>query len=261
MWLRSAVAVSTGAIAWLSVLTQPAAAGGSVFSFHRHYYVAGETVTAISKDLSLNIPTTANLDDGPFFAYLLPAERWIRPPHVPGDAIRLGRVRFVNIRSNPMRADARITFTVPNVPRGSYNVSICNVPCTDTEVGDLVGGWFNVAPPGQRRLLEVRDRLQTRIMNLEFARKAMLRQLSGVRRAFSGRMDELTDRLADVARAPSSKESTPSPLVPTALILAVVVASFTGMLALRVRRLTKTLAVPRLPNGRPHPDFERVGRR
>jgi hypothetical protein len=177
-----------------------AGAGGSVFDFHDAYVVTGDVVTG-STEFSARVGGSgAGPQDGPWETYLLPGDRWIRPGRLPSQAIRLAPVSITG--SGPLR-QATVTFTVPDVPAGSYNFAICNVPCTDTALGDLVGGWLTIARTDQEaQLLRARDDLAQRV---DRARGRLARRIRGVERplnAMIDRVDALEEsadrRLADL---------------------------------------------------------------
>jgi hypothetical protein len=154
MLRRMAVALVAALFLVPTMLSGAAAGGGAVFDFDPTYFVpgdraVGETVFWISgKDRHLLNRT--------FYAYLIPGQEWIEPPRIPDGAVPLGPVTLGGL--------ARISFTVPNVAPGGYNVGICDRPCRHALVGDLVGGWITVVGSQEEaRLLPIIDRLRVRL--------------------------------------------------------------------------------------------------
>lgn len=132
----------------------PAEAGGSVFSFHNRWFAPGQTVAG-KTEFGTASNHAGRVSDGPYFAYLLRGDRWIEPPHVPRDAIRVGQVEMSRAANGFWSASLR--FVVPNVRPGQFMVSLCNDPCRSSNVGDLVGGWIFIAASAE----------QAKIKNLE----------------------------------------------------------------------------------------------
>lgn len=134
----------------------PAEAGGSTFGFNRRWYAPGQLAVGRTQ-FSDGVEEQGRVDDGPYFAYLIRGDRFIEPPHLPGDAILLGRIRMRPLEHGIWEASVR--FVVPNVRPGSYTVSLCNDPCRSSFVGDLMGAWIFVAASAEQakfRNLEAR---------------------------------------------------------------------------------------------------------
>jgi hypothetical protein len=124
------------------------AKGGSYLRFDRLYYHPGESLkleTEFRTDVIGWQP--GSVEDGPYFAYLLPLARripYIDPPHIPKGAVPLGPL-VIQPGSHEEEWLASVSFVVPDVPPGEYWLDICNDPCRHSSVGDLGGGSFQVA--------------------------------------------------------------------------------------------------------------------
>jgi hypothetical protein len=146
----------------LGVPATQAEAGGATFSFHNRWFAAGQIVVGKTQfDLASN--EAGRVFDGPYFAYLLRGERWIEPPHLPRDAIRVGQVEMSRAANGFWWASVR--FVVPKVPPGQYMVSLCNDPCRSSNVGDLVGAWIFIANSAeQAKIKNMEIRIADRVM-------------------------------------------------------------------------------------------------
>ncbi len=150
-----------------------AAGGGAVFDFDSEYYVPGDQVIA-ETSVGFGHGDRADLDEGPFFAWLYRSGTDFDR----GTAVLLGPIDFE--RRGHDVAVARISFSVPDVRPGGYEIATCNEDCSGRWIGDLVGGWFIVVATREEiPLRELEDRLTDRIRSLR------------------GRVDLLRDRLVD----------------------------------------------------------------
>jgi hypothetical protein len=136
----------------------PAQAGGSTFSFHNRWFAPGQT--AVSKtQFSDWAGAQGRVAEGPYFAYLVRGDRFIEPPQLPHNAVRLGQVTMLRVEGTIWEASIR--FVVPRVRPGGHLVSLCNDPCRSTSVGDLVGARISIAATAEQakmRNLEARIR-------------------------------------------------------------------------------------------------------
>jgi hypothetical protein len=80
------IALFAGVFGAVLVPAPSALAGGSVFRFDQRYYVPGDVATG-QVTYSLNGTGSGRWRDRPYYAYLVPGGRWIRPPHFPADAV------------------------------------------------------------------------------------------------------------------------------------------------------------------------------
>lgn len=156
-------------IAGLFMLTTgfAAADGGAALDFQQEFVPPGETATATTA-VWFGKRDVARLDRGPYEAYLLPTDHWIKPPRIPSGAIHVGTIEF----TPPLHGHkglATLSFTVPDVPSASYGVYYCNDPCRIAAVGDLTGGWIRIAEDAEEsRLLAERERFEWKNSSLEW---------------------------------------------------------------------------------------------
>lgn len=123
----------------------PARAGGAWLEPDRRIYVPAEIAT-IRGTFSKVAGNEGRPADGPWFAYLLPEERWIHNDRIPPVAIPLGELRVLGASDGP-GATAVVSFQVPDLPTAWYHVGYCNHPCTLNGMGDLIGSKrFVIAP-------------------------------------------------------------------------------------------------------------------
>jgi hypothetical protein len=138
-----------------------AGGGGSTFDFHRHWLAPGERVFGRTQ-FGDGDQGQGRVADGPYFAYLVRGDRFIEPPDLPRDAVRLGQVRMHRIGGGIWEASIR--FVVPNVRPGTYTVSLCNDPCRNAYVGDLMGAWISIAASvGQAKIRNLEARIEERV--------------------------------------------------------------------------------------------------
>jgi hypothetical protein len=181
-------ALMLAAILAATVVTGGAAAGGgAVFEFDRDYYVPGDRAVG---ETDFWVPRTdRHLLERAFYAYLIPRSGRIDPPSIPSDAVPLGPVALGGL--------ARISFMVPEVRPGPYNVGICDRPCRHAYVGDLMGGWITVVGSREEaRLRVVIDRLEGRLSEVH---SDLARRLSGNQErtaTLQGGLDVLTHEVS-----------------------------------------------------------------
>lgn len=229
-----------------------ARAGGATFEFSTEVAFPGQVVTG----RAVFDPGASGADDlrhGPWDAYLVPgagtgSDPFALPPDAEG-AVLLGPI---TIRSGAPRSHhtAEVTFTVPDVAPGGYLVTVCNRPCRRTLLGDLVGGWLEVAADaeGARALrLEraVTEAFDLRITELEaslgpridrFHRSALDRDGQ-----LTDRLDRLADRLTALEgrvalRGPPPPAEPPSPWLGGWTVAVALAAFWVAAAAARRRR-------------------------
>jgi hypothetical protein len=94
------------------------------------------------------------VNEGPYYAWLVPEGSFGGQARLPESAIRLAP--FAIRWSSKRFANVRAYFTVPSVPSGKYEVIVCNEPCTLSGFGEYVQGWVTVMQtPDEARLLAV----------------------------------------------------------------------------------------------------------
>jgi hypothetical protein len=93
-------------------------------------------------------------NEGPFYAWLIREGSFRGETRLPESAIRLAP--FGISWSSKRFAHVRAHLTVPSVPSGTYEVIVCNEPCTFSGFGEYVQGWVTVMQtPDEARLLAV----------------------------------------------------------------------------------------------------------
>jgi hypothetical protein len=156
LWAVLIIVMVVGGIA------TPAEAGGSTFSFHNRWFAPGQ-VAAGRTQFGDGFGEQGRISDGPYFVYLVRGDRWIEPPQLPPNAIRLAPVKMKRAANGFWWASVR--FVVPKVRPGQYMVSLCNDPCRNSSVGDLIGAWIFIASsPEQAKLKNMERRIADRVM-------------------------------------------------------------------------------------------------
>lgn len=249
-----------------------ASAGGvSSFDFDRRYYVPGDLARGRTT-FDSTIDGSGRVEDGPFYAYLIPENGgYIDPPHIPNRARRLGPLRIVR------STIASIRFRVPSIAPGDYSISLCNLPCRESMVGDLWGGSITiVGSPERARLRLLADRFDLRLSRVERRLAARVRRLGKESTQRSARLEDGVEALqtrvvaleAGLVRLREDERNDLrsvtvwlSALVGLLLLAALVAVS--RRLALRrgasfTRSSVPTgpSAPPRLRDGSPHPDLD-----
>lgn len=130
------------------------------------------------------------LQDGPYHAYLLPEEKWIKPPRIPDGAIRVGTLDFSWI--NERKAVATVSFVVPPLPSDRYSLHYCNDPCTEASIGDLYGTSVLIAQDAETgALLLENERFQARAASSKWRLQKARRQLEKLEQAADGQASEI----------------------------------------------------------------------
>lgn len=236
-------------------LPAPASAGGAWLYPDRQVYLPGETAT-----LGGSFSKVAGLEgrpaDGPWFAYLLPQERWILRDRIPPIAIPIGELEVLGANDGP-NASASISFRIPDLATGWYHVGYCNDPCTLNGMGDLIGSQgFVIAPSRLEGKAFIRiDRLQARLSSARERtvgwrdRVAVLERVNdGLERIYSeqarslesvqSRISVLQAELEMAAAAAAAERATPREMDVTLWIagLAALVGLVLGFVGARRRR-------------------------
>jgi hypothetical protein len=248
---RASSVVPLVLIAVMILPAAPANAGGSLMEPGRRGYGVGETAT-FRGSFSMSGSLEGRLSDGPYIAYLAPVGIYdVDHPR----AIRLGEIRMVH--SDAWGVVATVSFTVPSVPTGQYQLTYCNEPCTVDGIGDLMGGdAIYVAPTRQEALLRERvDRLVWRVAHtrqevrrhereaverLELTQDAQARELALAREEVA----TLESRIGEL-RAASARDE--EPMVPGwAVVIGAVVlaAGILSAAAIARRRREPEFVVP-----------------
>ena len=139
----------------IETATGIAVAGGAVWHFDGEHQPGdiAVSVTSVAWDHDSELGTPA---EGPYLIYLVPeaagTEAW---PDGPAEGMLVG---VVEIAFGPFQAEdgewygphhAIARFEIPDVAPGSYLISHCNDPCTNT-LGDITGGWGLQVVAGSR---------------------------------------------------------------------------------------------------------------
>jgi hypothetical protein len=139
----------------IEMATGIAVAGGAVWHFDGEHQPGdiAVSVTSVAWDHDSGLGTPA---EGPYLIYLVPeAGGTEASPDVPAEGMLVGIVEIV---FGPYQAEdgewygphhAIARFEIPTVPPGSYLISHCNDPCTNT-LGDITGGWGLQVVDGSR---------------------------------------------------------------------------------------------------------------
>jgi hypothetical protein len=239
--MRRTAAIAVLTLGLVALLPAGAHAGGADwFEFDRRYYAPGETAVGRTRVWFASEERARMSTQGRFVAYLLPENRWLRPPGVPKAAVPLGPVTFASPEGTT--AIATLEFTVPQVPNGDWNVSVCNVPCTDSMIGGLAGSSIRIAASSEMAaIMRLEDRLDAR---LHVARRVARRDVRGLadeiqslrteNQVLAGRVDELQADLDEVARR-SRRAASPGFPSPIGWVLVALTVLF-GIVAFRPRR-------------------------
>jgi hypothetical protein len=138
------LAILFGVAVLVVSMAGPVWAKGSSLYFDGLYVAPGEEVVLETEFYTNVRGKSGSVKDGPYYGYLLPAMRFIDPPHIPRAAVFLGPI-LIKPTDREDVWSATISFVMPRVNPGEYTVKICNHPCTHSLVGDLDGSTsFNV---------------------------------------------------------------------------------------------------------------------
>jgi len=151
-----------------SVAALPGSAGangGAYIGLDRTHYQAGET--AVGR-VTAFVPREEQglLERGPFYALLLPEGAALREGRpLPDGTILLGA--FSIEQAEPKWFEARVSFVVPDLPGGFYDLAFCNDPCSVSGLGEPMTGLISIVETSREgELLTERSRLQGRIYGL-----------------------------------------------------------------------------------------------
>lgn len=248
MRARRFVLVVAAALGGVALLPTSASAGGGWSTPERSAYVPAQV--AIVQATIWEDSTGEAIGDGPFIAYLLPANRWIQGGRVPEAAIPVDQVMITRIVGH--RFLARVEFEVPDLPAGPYHIQYCNDPCpgyTVSGLGDLIGSEpFAIgATLAERRLVMLAERLRSKIEGVTYRlRRQAAAQVRRVERELTAarglqtvaevRVRELTETLRTTRRALEAERSTvATAFVITGGLLLVAVALFVMLIVTRKR--------------------------
>jgi hypothetical protein len=240
------VLVVAAALGGVALLPASASAGGGWSTPGRPSYVPAEV--AVVRGTFWAGATEGTISDGPYIAYLLPANRWIQGHTVPEAAIPVGEVMITPMAGHSFRA--RVAFPVPDLPAGLYHVQYCNDPCTVEALGDLIGSEsFAIgATRTEGRLLMLAQRLRSRIDEVTYRVRqeasAESREVTRELRTAEYRVGtaevrvrELTETLGTTRKALEAERSTLATAFVIAGVLLIAVALLVVMLVVATKRL------------------------
>jgi hypothetical protein len=246
MRARPFVLVVAVALFGVALLPSSAGAGGGWSTPRRSAYVPAQV--AIVRGTFWEGSTGEAIADGPYIAYLLPANRWIQGHRVPEAAIPLGQVMITRMDGHGFLA--RVAFRVPDLPTGLYHIQYCNDPCTVNVLGDLIGSEpFAIgATLAEGRLLMLAHQLRSKITEVTYRlRQEAAAQVRGVERELTAarglqtiaevRGRELTETLRTTRRALEAERSTFATAFVVASGLVLIVIALLVMLLVTTRRL------------------------
>ncbi|MGH2640719.1 MAG: hypothetical protein ACRDGO_03360, partial [Actinomycetota bacterium] len=242
---RRFVLVAAAALGGVALLPSPASAGGGWSTPGRSAYEPAD-VAIIQGSFGGGATAAESIADGPYVAYLLPANRWIHRGRLPKAAIPVGEVMIT--RTDLDGFLARVAFRVPDLPAGLYHIQYCNDPCTVYWIDDLMGSEsFAIgATLAEGRLLMLADHLRSRIDEVTYRlRRQAAAQVRGVERELSAALGlqaiaevrgrELTETLRTTRTALEAERST----VATAFVIG------SGLVLIAIALLVMLLATTR----------------
>lgn len=230
----------------VALLPTPANAGGGWSVPGRSAYVPTEVATV--QGTFWEVSSGASIADGPYIAYLLPANRWIQGHRVPESAIPVGQVMTSRIDGPGFLA--RVEFRVPDLPAGLYHIQYCNDPCTVDGLGDLIGSEsFAIGETqAEGRLLMLAHRLRSNIDEVTYRlRQQTAARVRGVERELTAargfqtiaevRGRELAETLRTTRTALEVERSTVATAFVIASGLVLIVIALFVMLLVTAQRL------------------------
>jgi len=209
--LTAAILSSTALV--VLAASVPAHAGGwDSLRFRRDHYLVGQIARARTEFFAGDLEGAGPLDGRVYSAYLLPRSRdigfgMITPPTIPTGAIRLGALDVEGPFEKPdgyPYGIASLTFSVPDVPTGSYSIGFCDDPCTYGTVGWLAWGYLTIVhTPLEGRLLRREAGLEARVDALERTLRLAERDSAAVVAELTGSLRTARTALRVASSAPS----------------------------------------------------------
>jgi hypothetical protein len=215
--------VATTLLAVLAaLLATPAVAGGNFLEFRLRgaaarsdptrwdIFATGQTVVARVGYLSATFGPT----DGPFHLWIERGDELEAGSPIPESAIRVGTFR--------MAASGRggqATFTMPELPRGTYTFSVCDDPCRTWGFDEWVQGWLTAVPTvGEAQLLartrELRETLRAVTNRIGRDVRAAERREDRLTAEITALSDELDDARTELGRLrPAANRVEPRPVI------------------------------------------------
>lgn len=186
-------------VRWLMALTitvvplalAPAARadGGAYFQLDRTYYPGG-SIAKVETYVFVPANQQDVFDRGPFYAYLLPGGSWLtegRP--VPRDAVRIGT--FTVEPTGRRTFELSGSFVIPRVETGTYDLQLCNDPCTIAGFREPLTGLLTIAAS------ETEADLLRKTTKLEWRAAGLRRLVAKLQRTKEGLEGTLRDAVVD----------------------------------------------------------------
>ena len=214
--------------------------GGAYIYLDETYYVAGDTAV-VTANAAIPKSRRPMLERGPFYAYVLDGDAWIRAGRpLPPSATRVGTF---TVQHDHGWFTFQSRFTMPSLSQGWHHLGFCNDPCTIDGFRESLRGMFSVvATHREGALLAENNRLQYRLAGARHDLSKMERQRDAARRDLADaarmagqsadRIVELTAQLAAAQQEVAAAGERSDTEHRAALILAVEFA--VGLLALLV---------------------------
>jgi hypothetical protein len=184
----------------VGAMATEASAGGSTFSFTGRWVVPGQRVLGTAQFSDWD-GASAHVADGPFFAYLVRGDRFLEPHLLITHGIRLGRIGMTQVSGDNWEASIR--FVVPRVRPAHYTVGLCNDPCRNTFVGDLVGAWITITASAEEAKLnnlaaKVEQRISQQVSDMT---SDVQQQLEGLRESVAADQSPMVPVAAEMRLA------------------------------------------------------------
>jgi hypothetical protein len=272
--MKRLVATTLLLAALAALLPTPAVAGGNFLEFRLRdaaagsgpsrwdIFATGQTVVARVGYLSATFGPT----DGPFHLWVERGDELEAGSPIPQSAIRVGTFR--------MAASGRggqATFTMPELPRGTYTFSVCDDPCRTWGFDEWVQGWLTAVPTaGEAQLLARTRELRETLREVTYGIGRDVRAAERREDRLTAEITALTGELEDARTEVDRLWSVPNRVDPRPVIDAAAGAWIaTGLVIVAamwlIGRRRSRIVVPDTPaellasgTGTPTPPSERV---
>ena len=267
--MKRSIALGVLATSLLAVMATPAAAGGNWIDFRRaegaaagdpsggtpardarsgwDIFVTGEEILARVSYLSRVFDDA----DGPFHLWIERGDPLGAGEPIPTTAIRVGTFDM------NLNGGAHVTFVLPELERGTYNLVVCDDPCTTFGFGEYVQGWLTSVPTAAEaqllaRVREVRSNARERLYQMRRNLRETQRRewrLDGEVTALTSELRAAREQLARLAAERPAPDPRSDALIDGAggaWIAAAMLGIATGWLIARRRR---RIVVPDSPAG------------
>ena len=185
--------IAAASAAALLAPTTALANGGAYIELNGTHFLPGETAAA---EAYFSVPKAKRelLEQGPFYAYVLPGGAQLREGRpVPSGAIRVGTFEIEHEEGTSF--EAHVAFTVPSLAGDFYSMGLCNDPCTTPGFGEPIGGTISIVETAREGdLLTDRSRLQSRM----YALRRQIRKAERQNQELASRVDQLGEERSQV---------------------------------------------------------------